>query len=246
MMRKIIGLNLARSTFYFWITLNFGIQSWSQNGEFRFGGGYNFGIWNPDTESVQNFESQGVERRINTVQFGADVTLANYKRFRYGLGITTRFVSYALIDLVKSTYYQTSIAEFEQYDFADPMDYRVKQWMIGFSHNFFLELSKKPKWSNDIGFSLYQFYYESYQAYFYTTDDASAFVNFHLRDLSQFMLTNVSGELFYRHRWHFSPKVNLAARASVGINMRSDWPSFKRSAWLSIGLELGLDFSKKD
>lgn len=56
---------------------------------------------------------------------------------------------------------------------------------------------------------------------------------------SHFYLASVDLSVFYRHILQVSPKLNLAARISLGTNLYSDWDQFKKYAWLGVGLEMG-------
>ena len=217
-------------------------------GQVNFGGNYHHEVIN---SAISNFEiqSNGITPTIKSFQYELFVEkeLKINEKITIPVGINYRFINYTIENYIQ--YYDYFIGTTNLVTDYPPFDLKSISNNFGLRFGLNYSVLSGEKSTGSIGTvinsSIFEMYKSSYTGKFNQLQgypQPSPLGTQSEIDIrrNEFHLSIASLDLFYKHQWNISEKSTFGLRASLGTNLYSDWDVFKKSAWVSLGLEFSI------
>ena len=226
--------------------------SFCQFAKSRLGFSYNIDVWKPYTQVTQAYIADGGQIKSSTWNLSLEIPIYTTKKYSIYSGLSYQRINHIIID--KTTHWQTYYGV--TYEFKDPLDLKSNSNKAGIVLGFDYLMISKKKLSHFIGLTSELYFIDRYNSYYFTTDKTQ---HYNSKDHIPASLKYNSpyiygGKLFRISTFNFSTfykilliandKINFGLKATLGLNLYSDWDQFKRYGWLGLGLEMGFGRKK--
>jgi hypothetical protein len=250
----------------FWI-LFFPLFAFSQQG-IEFFGTYNQPLATSFVNDIAHYKQASHKTNLSNFVAGVNVLLYKQKKFNIRAGLTYKYLTLNVADVLDSmsytvTHYGSTPPDDQPfftwtdkyaYYYKDKPDYNQRSHSLGINLDFRYSFFEKNKIKQEVGMTTNVYCFEHYLLSYRSKDlsslrgvdiDASDFrykvlLNQYKSGLQKkIFLSAVDLNLLYQFNWIISPNFSLGLRASIGTNLYSDWSQFKKYLWAGFGLHVG-------